>query len=243
MNRFLVIIILLSTSLAANAFPKLYLESGELLDMMNDMQADQKIPGTWKVPGGWKKELKSRIPEFQSAWDKNAIALSDASERISGRKFSRTEYSVALVLGPYLPMARPFLMNMQSYLVSSSQPGKVLPIEAFVMLSHHELLHHLLDNIEGDEFSKFSTLIQKYKIKDQNGFAVDSNENVLGHIHLMALQRAVYEQLGRQDLLKEAANGYLNVIQGSYAEAWKIVDKEGVKPFLDELQEFNHSKK
>ncbi len=66
---------------------------------------------------------------------------------------------------------------------------------------------------------------------------------MLAHIHLMALQRAVYEQLGRQDLLKEAAHGYLDIIQGSYAEAWKIVDKEGVKPFLDELQRFNRLKK
>ena len=134
-------------------------------------------------------------------------------------------------------------MNMRVYLDSSSQPGMALPKEAFVMLTHHELLHHLLDNTESEEFSKYSTLIQKYKNKTQNGFAVDSNENVLGHIHLMALQRAVYEQLGRQDLLKEASNGYLNVIQGSYAEAWKIVDKEGVEPFLHELQEFNKSKK
>lgn len=142
-------------------------------------------------------------------------------------------------------MACPFIMNMQPYLKTAMAPKTPSSVTAFVALLHHELLHHLLDNTEGEDFKEFSKLMQKYDAllkKTENAkedsFVV-STDNVLAHIHLMALQKTTYEKLGRSDLLAEAENTYLNVIGGAYAKAWEIVKQEGAEPFLAELQEFN----
>jgi len=226
-------------SFAEAVTPKLFLESGELLDLLFEMQVKKEIPRDVK------NELKARTVEFQNEWDLHSRHLIEMSEKLCGRQFSRREYSVSLVLGPYIPMARPFIMNMQPYLQTTMAPKPASSVKAFVALLHHELLHHLLDNTEGEEFRKFSKLIQKYDAllrsprNDKEDLFVESIDNVLAHIHLMALQKSVYEKLNRIDLLAEAENAYIAQIGGAYAKAWEIVRQEGTSPFLRELFEFN----
>ena len=90
-------------------------------------------------------------------------------------------------------------------------------------MSFHEWIHLFLQGF----FDFNSPLLQKYK---------DESFNVKAHLHLMALERAVYTDLKRNDFLESANNVYRNVIKGDYARSWEIVEKEGFQVFLNELK-------
>lgn len=99
----------------------------------------------------------------------------------------------------------------------------------FVSMTHHELLHSLVDNIVNDKFSQSSVLLEKYK---------NEHFNVLAHLHLMAIQKSVNEKLNDKELI-QATDQLYSYISGDYARAWEIVRIEGPEKFLTELQAYN----
>lgn len=178
-------------------------------------------------------ELFKKIDVFQREWDDRAVGLIAESERVAGRKFFRKEYSVALTLCKWTPMGDPaFIVSARPYLGSErldrnmKLPGRM---SMFVAMSHHELLHGLVDNIISLDFFSSSRLIQKYK---------NESANVLSHLHLMAIQKAANERTKDNDLALATEELYA-YIGGDYQTAWDIVSKEGVEPFLVELQAYN----
>ena len=59
---------------------------------------------------------------------------------------------------------------------------------------------------------------------------------VLNHLHLMAIQKQVYLELGlEEDLGSVIANDSL-LAKGQYKRAWEIVNEEGHDAFVAELQ-------
>ena len=134
-------------------------------------------------------------------------------------------------------MGLPLIVSLRPFLERSAKADpniqKPLSKEAFVSMVHHELLHSLVDNIETQEFSASSKMLEKY-----------SNEpfNVLVHLHLMAIQQEVYSKMTSTKLLEQTEVLY-NFIGGDYKRAWEIVKSEGSKPFIDELQHYNLLKK
>ncbi len=187
----------------------------------------------FKVDSSMQEELHKKIGVFRESWDRLAPQLVKASENAAGRVFQRKEYSVALALCRWTPMGDPaFIVSVRPYLGPSRvDRGTQLPMgmEAFVAIMHHELLHSLLDNIVNPEFFNSSVLLKKY-----------SNEtfNVQVHLHLMALQKAVNDQVGDAGLVQATSELY-RYIGGDYQRAWDIVAVEGVGDFLGELLEFN----
>jgi hypothetical protein len=117
-------------------------------------------------------------------------------------------------------MASPFLVNIRPYLKSTS--GN-LPMLSFVQLSFHEWIHLYLESF----YDFKSPIFEKYK---------DETFNVKAHLHLMALEKAVYLKLKREDFLNSANNVYRNVIKGDYSRSWEIIEKDGFESFLVDLR-------
>ncbi len=95
--------------------------------------------------------------------------------------------------------------------------------DEFTTTLFHELLHVWVD----ENISQESTLVKKYRKEDIE---------VKAHIHLMALQKMVYLNLNRPDLLEMIDDGYRNFAPPSYRRAWQIVnDIEGYEIVLQDI--------
>jgi hypothetical protein len=216
--------------IASAVSPKLFISPAPVFDM------DCQRRTGFKVEESWFTELQAKKDQFQSAWDAKANSLNVTSESLAKRKFSRAEYSVALILCKWTPMGHPFIVSARPFLKSSASADPSikdpLSMTAYVSMTHHELLHSLLDNIETLEFSSASTMLQKYN---------KEHFNVLVHLHLIALQKAIYEKLGESELLKQTEVLY-RFIGGDYLRVWEIIQTEGTDVFLRELQAYNSKK-
>jgi len=210
------------------ASPRLFFEQVPVFDM--ECAARTKVP----LKQSWREELTRRLPEFQAAWDAKSTKLTSFAEELSGRKWVRKEYSVALNICSWTPMASPLIVTVVPYL-HSEPPHPLFPLSmsAFVSMTHHELLHSLVSNIEETyDFAESSKMLSKYQ-----------NEpfNVLVHLHLIALQKAVYEKMGDRELLEQTDVLY-KFIGRDYLRAWNIVAMEGADVFVQELHSFNSRK-
>lgn len=233
MNYMLVTVVSLMScvSFAESVSPQLFLQQAPLFD------AECAQRTGFKIEPSWQQELYEKLPAFQATWANRSQALILASENGAGRKFSRTEYSVVLTLCKWTPMGDPaFIVSVRPYLVGPSQADNKIKspksLDMFVSMTHHELLHSLVDNIVNEKFSNSSQLLEKYKTE---------HFNVLVHLHLMAIQKYAYESLGEKNLLHETDELYA-FIGGDYQRAWEIVGKEGTDGFLEELSDFNSKK-
>ncbi|MBY0369685.1 hypothetical protein K2X33_03300 [bacterium] len=208
--------------------PKLFLQQAAIFDMVCQAKT------AFKIEPSWQQELFEKLPKFQSAWDGKAAGLIAASQEMAGREFSRREFSVALTLCSWTPMGDPaFIVSARPYLQGPAQAdpkiGSPMGLVAFVSMTHHELLHSLVDNLVDERFFAGSALLQKYK---------DEPTNVQVHLHLMAIQKAAYVKLGDEELIRNTDQLYA-FIGGDYATAWGIVGQEGTEKFLQEAQAFN----
>lgn len=204
-----------------------FLKKEDILDLQLSMF------GGHKIPQAAIDELDTRLSEFQDSWD-NAVkqGLLDLSTNLSKRSFERKEYIIWASLAPLIPMGRPLIINMNPYLRNGTKAGSTLSDLAFVSMTHHEVLHFLVENIEGPILFRVSSIAQKYEKEPQN---------VLVHLHLMALQKATYLKMGDigKMLMIETDNLYNSIIKGDYQRAWQIVEIEGYQKFLDELTALN----
>lgn len=200
--------------LSANAKTKVFVEYAGIFDQQcapifkMDITQDQV------------QEAYERTPEFQKAWDKDGPQLIDKAKALLQKPYLRKELTLSTSLCGFVPMASPFFVNIRPYLKSTS--GQ-LPMASFAQLSFHEWLHLYLESF----FDFNSPLLIKYK---------DEPFNVKAHLHLMALEKAVYTDLKKEKFLISANNVYRNVIKGDYARSWEIVEKEGAHSFLKELK-------
>jgi hypothetical protein len=204
-----------------------FLKKGDILDLQLSRF------GGYEIPQGVIDELDARLGGFQESWD-NAVnqGLLDLSTNLSKRSFERKEYIIWASLARLIPMGRPLIINMNPYLKNGTNAGTTLSDLAFVSMTHHEVLHFLVENIEGSVLFSMSALARKYQKEP---------ENVLVHLHLMALQKATYLKMADigKKLIIETENLYNSVIRGEYQRAWQIVEIEGHQKFLDELTSFN----
>lgn len=220
-----------SLTSTTGAYPRLFMQRAFIFD-----GECQRKTG-FKIDPEAQGEFLQKFDRFQSEWDLRAQQLISASEKAASRSFTRKEYSVALTLCAWTPMGDPaFIVSVRPYLGPLRADGKKklpLSMAAFVSMTHHELLHSLVDNIFNEEFSASSALLEKYKSEPFN---------VLAHLHLMAIQKAANEELGEKDLILATEDLY-TYIGGDYSRAWEIVRNEGTRSFLDELKAYNEKKR
>lgn len=222
--------------------PRLFFQTSPIFDMLCQQTSFKIDPA---IQGKYQKELNEKLGVFQSEWDKASVCIIPESEKAAGIKFSRKEYSVALALCSWIPMGDPvFIVTPGGYL---GEPRKMngfdlpLSMTAFVSMTHHELLHSLVQNfidaIVKNDPNASSPLLVKY-----GSLPNKEQDNVLVHLHLMAIQKAAYQKLNNKELLA-ATNTLYAFIGGDYQRAWEIISIEGTEPFLKELQEFNAKSK
>lgn len=222
--------------------PRLFMQASPVFDMLCQQTPFKIDP---EIQEKYQKELNEKLGTFQSEWDKAAISIVPETEKVAGIKFSRKEYSVALALCSWFPMGDPvFIVTPGAYLgAPRKMNGFDLPfsMDAFVSMTHHELLHSLVQNfidaINKENPNASSPLLEKYRSEPYK-----EHFNVLVHLHLMAIQKASYQELNNKVLLDATSKIYA-FIGGDYQRAWEIVDDEGTELFLKELQSFNSKSK
>lgn len=214
---FLVISCLLLSSSAVYAsvptLPRLFFSYSWLYDNV----ACEMTP----VDASWAKEIEEKTEHFAMIWSERGPALFQVLFNYTNVGFSRKEMTATFSVCPKKPsLSTPLAFNMTKYLKSYMGETPVKGDDVFVDLIFHELIHNwLVENLKSSE------MINKYK-----------NENMVvrNHMHLMAIQKFVYSELNRSDLVLMLDKMY-KAIGGDYARSWEIVGTEGEIIFMQEL--------
>ena len=171
-----------------------------------------------------RKELFSKFNEFQNEWDTIGPKLVAAVSKILKKDFKQKEMIAAIFLCKKTPsMSMPLLINGNWFAKGKDS----IPSHMITALTFHELLHTFLD----DNYSLLlsTSLIARYQRQGESN-------RVLGHLHLMAIQKMVYLSLGMKDRLNEVIDLESSFSNGGYKRAWEIINKDGYLPFIGELK-------
>jgi hypothetical protein len=180
------------------------------------------------TPAGAPEEIASRLPEFRRAWDASGPRLLSTAQALTGKPLGFRETVAALhVCRGIASVSLPLAINMNWFLRATGGRYVEHP-EMFVDTLFHELLHNYVRHIlgGGEEASRNSALLRKHAGEP----LVTRN-----HLHLIALQSAVYTRLGRPDMVAAAKAADLTV-GPPYARAWELVEREGPDAYLAELR-------
>lgn len=198
--------------------PKLFFEYSWLYDSVCG-----SIPKK-EIHPAWAEEAKEREREFAETWEQDGPVFFHKIFEIFGLGFKRKELTATLSACPSPSYSHPLILNVTRFLKSFMGDQPVLSREHFVELVFHELLHNWLV----DNRPESSPLLEKYK---------DENPQVRSHLHLMAIQIMVYQELKRDDLIRMIEDIYKNKRPPPYGRAWQIVmEIEGIEAFIRELK-------
>lgn len=222
---FLIPILFMSTSTFANtkgtqllkeAPPKVTLSYAEIFDPVCTVKTGYEINPVWV------RELKEKLPQWETLWNKEGNVLLKKTSQLISRPFNQKDFQVSLSLCSFPSMSAPLIINSRYALQSFTDH----PIKNYVLINtiYHELLHNYIDSF----LLKNTPLLKKYKAE---------SKGVLNHIHLFALEKAVYLNLGWEFKLTEIIKKDENLPNGEYKRAWEIVNKkENYLDFISELK-------
>ena len=199
------------------SIPKVIVSYADMFDVVCAKQL------TYQIDPKCVEEVTKRLPEFQSHWDQVAKDLLGTTEKAIGKKFSEHEISLALSACYFPSMSNPLLINIRYSLSSVTSH----PLEPSVTMSifFHEILHRYLNN----KIPATSHLLEKYKTE---------NETVSSHLHLFALQKAVYLRLKQATILQKVIAKDQSLPNSSYKRTWQIVNElENYQDFIRELRD------
>ncbi|MGE0172656.1 MAG: hypothetical protein AB7T49_07725 [Oligoflexales bacterium] len=172
------------------------------------------------------EELAGLLPELQRQWDDLGVKLLSKTIELMSKKFNRQELSASLTLCPWnIPTSYPLLIAVRPYLKSASDHPRS---RTYLMsMVYHELLHRYLMEAFPDILVMNTPLLKKYKKEDGV---------TLVHLHVFAIQKAVFLAMNRQDLLNETIINDSKIPHAGYRRGWEIVnDIEGYLPFITEI--------
>ena len=169
----------------------------------------------------WVAEVRTRLPEFTTNWNRDGERLLRAVEEIVGRPFREKEFLVSLSVCSFPSMSDPLLVNAR-FSLRSFTPDSVSP-DVTTSIILHEILHHYLD----DKVPHDSRLLAKHASED---------ETVKSHLHLLALMNAAYLKIGEADILTRVIAKDKDLPNPAYGRAWDIIRAEGYPAFVSELK-------
>jgi hypothetical protein len=174
----------------------------------------------------WQSDLKNRLPEFEQQWNAVGPKLLTEVEKFTGKSFPQEQIKISAHLTLCDVPSDSFLgtvVNMRYALASYTTTPVSLQYKISVLF--HEMLHKFLD----EHLPTHSRLLSEHQ---------GENKRVLNHLHLLALEKAVYLRLGLAEELKEviAVDGQLP--NGAYKRAWELVNRTDNKyiKYVDELR-------
>jgi hypothetical protein len=179
-----------------------------------------------KIDPIWKTEGEKRIPELKNTWDNTGKELLKVTQNLIGKVFGFEKKTANLFYCPGWPAWNMPLMIPLSPYLKTAHPSGPLPDIDFVDNVFHQLLHpyilkllpwtHLTPSLEANFHESFATLF---------------------HLHLYAIQKEVYLELGRQDLWQMVVEKN-KAFGASYKRAVDIVEEQGTKTFIQELRQY-----
>jgi hypothetical protein len=141
------------------------------------------------------------------------------------KPFPYKEMLATLTLCPIQSMSRPLLINICPFLDGPTQQ-KPRPMFLFSALVFHELLHTYVLRARSQGTS---ALLERYKSEEPI---------VKNHLHLMAVMKMVYLNLGRAEQLQQIIETDSASDNPAYRRAWQIVNEiEGHQTFTQELMQ------
>lgn len=174
------------------------------------------------INSAWQTELKNKMSTWQNLWDHDGNLLLKTSIEIVGKPYPDTSYKVALTLSSMPSISAPLIVNSRYALNSFTKTP--IKNDVFISTIFHELLHNYLDAI----LPQRSPLLDKYQAE---------TKGVVNHLHLFALEKAVYLKLGWQAKLKDVIAKDQSLPNGDYKRAWEIVNHtEDYLNFIGELK-------
>jgi len=178
----------------------------------------------YEIKKEWKEELAQKVGEFSDMWAKIGPRLLSTTEKITGRPFVEKRVSAHLTLCD-LPSQAIFGVSVNMRYALSSFTRNPVPMRYKIGVLYHEVLHKYLDG----HFPAQSVLLAQYR---------NEVPRVREHLHLLALQKAVYLALGMKDELAEVIDIDSQLPGGFYRRAWLIVNqgKDDYLKYVEELK-------
>jgi len=160
----------------------------------------------------------------KSVWNKSGPILFGKVFETFGRGFKRKEITATVSVCQAPSYSNPLVLNVNRFLKSYMGTRPVRSDESFADLVFHEMLHTWVT----ENMTWPTPLTTKYGNEERT---------VTNHLHLMALQKFVYTELGRADLLRMIDDQYRNMSAPAYNRAWEIVSTiEGYEAFIAEIE-------
>jgi hypothetical protein len=176
----------------------------------------------------WEDELTQNLPRVHDLWNMVGLRLLTTTEKITGRQFSRRDVAIHLTLCnlPSESSSSGITVNMRFALNSFTKEPVAMRYKVSVF--YHELLHAFID----DYLPPHSKLLAQHESEPTR---------VRDHLHLLALEKAVYLELGMKEELAEIINADGQLPDGFYKRAWEIVNQDETTylKYLDELKAHN----
>jgi hypothetical protein len=215
--RIIVSIAILSlSSLSMAAPPLVHIKYNKMFDAVCAL-----VKG-YEIEDSWKDELAGRIEEFRSTWDAIGPQLLSETERLSGYKFDDSISAYLSLCSVPSQSLVGISINMRYALASFTSEPVSFEYKAAVI--YHEILHQLI----AERVPVNSRLLEFHK---------DEHERVQNHLHLLALEKAVYLRLGLGGELTEVINIDGKLTGGFYKRAWEIINanEETYKLYVAEI--------
>jgi hypothetical protein len=185
-----------------------------------------------------REEIERRLPEFRAIWANDGPLLLKTAEEVAGQPFRYREAIAVLQVceDTGLGTSYPLMINPKWFLDAYEGKYRQHPLwrETFAELVFHEVLHRYIRDAlgpgQGEPF-RSSKLMQKY-----------ANEPLMTrtHLHLFAIERAVYRKLGRYEVVGMTREYTKNP---AYVRAQHIVDDLGVDAVLADFKEASEQRR
>jgi len=170
-----------------------------------------------------KNKLDNQLPNLIAAWQSQAPVLFQEIFSNFKRGFKQNSRTAIINLSHFWSYGshKFLILGLRSFL-EEPWDRPISPEDNFVWIVFHELIHVWVDeNVKSN-----SPLLEKY--------ANEHNE-VKEHIHLMAIQKMVYQNLNRLDLLNYTDESYNHFAPQQYKRAWEIVNIEGYETVINDI--------
>jgi hypothetical protein len=172
------------------------------------------------------KQLNMQLPGLIAAWERDAPILFEGvfSTFKRGIKDKSRTAIINLSHGSSYGSHRFLIFGLRWWVDFEPWQCSVSREAAFSALVFHELLHIWVDeNVD----KNCSRILVKYCNEDFD---------VLDHLHLMAIQKMVYININRLDLLEYISDSYESRQGPIYRRAWEIVNNiEGYEALLQDI--------
>ena len=158
--------------------------------------------------------FEKKLPSLRTYWKQESPKLFNEFFNYFNQDFKINNKTAICFLGADIGYGSKtfLLLGLRSYLDSSDWKLNINREDAFITFVFHELLHIWIDN--NISYNQ-SSILKKYHHEPRE---------VKAHIHLMAIQKMIYLNINRMDILNTLDMCYSELQDNDYKRAWNIVN-------------------